>query len=245
MIYRARKIDENIDVAIKIYNTRFEEDLNLQSRLNFSNDSKFLALNIEVFRYVDYQRKPRLSVVMELAQGDLFDFSTTLEAAKYKEKQWRHVFQSLATAVSILHKARIIHRDIKPRNVLLFREGNDLRAKLCDFGLAIDENAPKLPKGTPTFMAPEIFNLDYSFPVDMFSLGLTFWSSLIADPTLSIVRRTLRVLYIGADNVNSLPTLVQSSLDHRGNGWAVSIIDRLLDFNETRRIKASGILSII
>jgi len=90
---------------------------------------------------------------------------------------------AIGDAPGFLHKNGVIHGDIKPENVLLFKgeapEG--LIPKLSDFGLSIlDTNAsPGLPRGTPNWEAPEILenavcgeDLVYS---DAYSFGLLLW----------------------------------------------------------------------
>jgi NIMA (never in mitosis gene a)-related kinase len=78
-------------------------------------------------------------------------------------------------AIHFLHHQGILHRDIKPCNVIL-SEGGDL-VKLADFGLALDLSTGHAPSkaeaGTPYYTAPEMVrNEVYSFPADNWSLGV-------------------------------------------------------------------------
>jgi serine/threonine protein phosphatase PrpC len=83
----------------------------------------------------------------------------------------------LARAVAALHKLDIVHRDIKPDNVILT---NDSGLKLVDLGVArlprVDEfEASEIP-GTPSYLAPEMFSGNAGDQAtDQFALGVTLW----------------------------------------------------------------------
>lgn len=81
------------------------------------------------------------------------------------------VYQML-WGLSYLHHERILHRDIKPGNVLLHSDG---QVKLCDFGIASmsDKSLQTTVCGTTVYMAPErLRSKPYGCPSDMWSLGL-------------------------------------------------------------------------
>lgn len=124
-------------------------------------------------------------VIMELLEGyDLSEYVKrhgpfhTVEALKY--------LKQCAMALEALHLAGIVHRDVKPSNVFLTREGN---IKLLDFGLAKSINEQKSkrsdnqarekneqPGGSPKFMAPEqILRIAVDSRSDIYSLGCTLF----------------------------------------------------------------------
>ena len=91
----------------------------------------------------------------EFVDGDLYNL---LDAARIlPEDKMRTVACQLISALYYLHSHRILHRDIKPQNILMTNDGV---IKLCDFGFArsMDLNTYVLTsvKGTPLYMAPEI-----------------------------------------------------------------------------------------
>jgi len=84
----------------------------------------------------------------------------------------------LADALAYVHAAGIVHRDVKPANVLLASTGNELRAKLADFGVALLAGADRLTEhgtvvGTPNYLSPEQLTGALVGPAsDIYSLGL-------------------------------------------------------------------------
>ncbi|CAK9042247.1 unnamed protein product [Durusdinium trenchii] len=85
----------------------------------------------------------------------------------------------VASALDFLKELAIVHRDVKPGN-LLFEED---QVKLADFGCACLAPEPlEEPMGTPIFWAPEVHQLPrgkgYHFPVDMWALGICFYMML-------------------------------------------------------------------
>jgi len=76
----------------------------------------------------------------------------------------------LAKGISHLHKLKIIHRDIKPDNILT--TAND-EAKLCDFGLSrFVDHKTSTACGTPLYSAPEVWLEEYDSKVDVYSFGI-------------------------------------------------------------------------
>jgi len=85
----------------------------------------------------------------------------------------RRILGQLARALGNAHESGIIHRDIKPGNVMLTRDG---QVKLMDFGLAkpvgMSTTSDRVMVGTPGYMAPELFQCGDPQPAsDIFSLG--------------------------------------------------------------------------
>lgn len=96
-----------------------------------------------------------------------------LRGGRIGEKVLGKVADSVLKGLSYLHEHRIIHRDIKPQNILLDSEGN---IKLCDFGVSgvVVNSLATTFTGTSYYMAPErIQGHPYSVTSDIWSLGLT------------------------------------------------------------------------
>lgn len=76
------------------------------------------------------------------------------------EEQLRLAAESMLEALAYMHKLGIVHRDVKPENVLYLRQGNEIDMKLCDFGLSQKLSTPGGigRAGTLPFMAPEMLH---------------------------------------------------------------------------------------
>ena len=91
------------------------------------------------------------------------------------------IARRMCEAVGALHDANIVHRDIKPGNIMLSRDG---RIVVTDFGLACDRpwgtfgDRNERVSGTPAYMAPEMFEGIVSTRTDVFALGVTMYELL-------------------------------------------------------------------
>jgi serine/threonine protein kinase len=124
--------------------------------------------------------KPRMRMVMEFAPGGSLDSLLANEATDFTWELLFKLVTQLCQAVNVLHQwtPQILHRDIKPLNLLLTRN-RDL--KLGDFGLSrfnSDSAAATLGKirGTMAYTAPETYaGAPYTTRSDMYSCGMILW----------------------------------------------------------------------
>ncbi|KAG5188417.1 kinase-like domain-containing protein [Tribonema minus] len=121
-------------------------------------------------------------VVTEFAQGELFQILQ--DDHSLPEPQVQNIAKQLVKALNYLHSHRVIHRDMKPQNILIGAHG---RVKLCDFGFAraMSSNTVVLTsiKGTPLYMAPELVKEQpYDHTVDLWSLGVILYELFVGKP---------------------------------------------------------------
>jgi len=118
-------------------------------------------------------------LALECAEnGDLYDMISSDDRVRRKlrksgEESIRFILGCIVLGLEYLHKKNIVYRDLKPENLLIFKDGY---IKLTDFGLCKDLNAPnkkEMKAGTPEYFAPEIILSDQvGKTVDLWSLGV-------------------------------------------------------------------------
>jgi len=159
----------------RLYSMRFEREVRAVARLNHPN----------IVQVYDFGAEGDLAyIVMEFIQGkELQDYFEKNE--RFDVKTIFRLMNELLDALHFAHEAGIIHRDIKPGNVMVDAGGH---AKLTDFGVArvTDPDGPQgeatrvgAMVGTPSYMSPEqIQGQTLDRRTDIFSAGIIFYQFL-------------------------------------------------------------------
>lgn len=137
-----------------------------------------LVTMIEVFRY-----RKRFYLVFEYLEGTVLDELEKMPGGLGDDRSRERIFQ-VSRAISYCHSNNIIHRDVKPENVLVSSLGV---VKLCDFGFARLINLGEACTeyvATRWYRAPELLVGDsvYGPPIDIWAIGCLFAEMMTGDP---------------------------------------------------------------
>ncbi|KAM7538319.1 hypothetical protein Aperf_G00000070012 [Anoplocephala perfoliata] len=190
-VYRGRKRYTGRCVALKFIPKSDKSDRAFQ---NLKKEIEIMkSLNHpNIIGIVDAFETPKEMVaVTEYAEGDLFQILE--DDRSLPEDVIQSIAAQLVSALYYLHANRILHRDMKPQNILL---GHGGVVKLCDFGFAraMSFNTLVLTsiKGTPLYMAPEIVEeRPYDHTADLWALGCILYELATGTPpfyTSSIIK---------------------------------------------------------
>jgi serine/threonine protein kinase len=118
-------------------------------------------------------------IILEYCESG--DLSKILDKSKpLDEKTVKYYFKQLVNGIKYINSENIIHRDIKPKNILLTNDKKTL--KICDFGLSCNNiGSPHIYTicGSPLYMAPEMFmQKSYNKAIDLWSIGIILYEML-------------------------------------------------------------------
>ena len=141
---------------------------------------------VDIYDFIELERPKRVAYVMELVSGQ--SLGTILKARRLTVKQAVNVTLQLADALRAVHQRGVVHRDLKPDNVLVNGDlDGDLAEvpsiKVLDFGIAKSSAASVDHRtvtgailGTPSYMAPEqVAGHDVSAATDIYAIGEIFY----------------------------------------------------------------------
>lgn len=215
-VHRARDEFLGRDVAVKLIEPpvvdaealrRDEDEVKVLARLNHHG----LVTLFDAGSDLSDTQRPRIYLVMELIDGP--DLRDRLGQGSLSSADVAQIGYDLAMALGYVHDHGVVHRDVKPANIMMFDYGHDaarVRAKLTDFGIAMLMEAPLGGDGsfigTAAYVSPEQAKGEPLGPAsDIYSLGLvlleclTGMRSFPGDPLPSALARLLRAPDIPAD----------------------------------------------
>ncbi|WP_438489661.1 protein kinase domain-containing protein [Streptomyces sp. S186] len=192
-VYVARSTKDGSLVAVKTLlaegalsdtdRRRFAREVKLARRIDSAHTARVLDADAQAERpwmAIEYIPAPSLA---ELVRS----------AGKLPTQAVHRVAAGVAQALGVLHEAQIVHRDIKPQNVLLPRSG----PRLIDFGIshANDMTRTQLTLGTIAFTSPEQARAEPSTRAsDVYSLGATLFHTAVGRPPYPETSDTIRLL---------------------------------------------------
>ncbi|TDK27644.1 serine/threonine protein kinase [Arthrobacter crusticola] len=247
-VYRA--VDRNLqrDVAVKVFNptTADDDDYRRQHTetllLSTLNHPGLVTLH-DAGLHQDEDGRTTGFLVMELVDGE--DLRKLLKKGPLAPAAVAQVGADLADALAYIHSHGVVHRDVKPANILMFHSGeNDTRLypKLTDFGIARMVNATMATAtgatiGTANYLSPEQAQSgDVDERSDIYSLGLVLLECLTGDKAFPgpIVEAALARLlrdpeipeWLGADWAGLLTRMTARNPQDRPDAHEVALLLR-------------------
>jgi serine/threonine-protein kinase len=178
-------------------------------------------------------------IIMEYVNG--MSLSGCIKAGKFDINHKISIIQQIAETLECVHRHGVLHRDIKPDNILIT---DDLFVKITDFGIChVPESSLTMPEqalGSPAYMAPESFETGTKpdTKTDIFSLGVVSYEMLTGikpfegDGVCQVV--------------NSLKTkkpAAPTKLNPEIPMWMQDVMAKMLDKNPDKRFSSCGEIS--
>ncbi len=214
-VYKAKQLSLNRTVAIKVLPKRFSENPEYVERFYKEGQAAGMLNHPNIVQAIDVGEAGGYHYfVMEYVEGKtLYD---DLAAGRvFSEKEALEIIIQVARALAHAHAKGLIHRDVKPKNIMINTAGV---VKLADLGLArettdIETAQTEAGKayGTPYYIAPEQIRgrIDIDGRADIYGLGATFYHLVtgrvpfMADDSADVMRKHLREKLVPPDHINT------------------------------------------
>lgn len=237
IIYKAENILLNRVVALKVLKkmdqssiARFKREAKILAKLNHPNIVAIYSISLEgTYKFIE----------MEYVSGKTL--KNIIEDDDVRLGDLLGIFQEALEAIKYIHSLGVVHRDIKPDNILI--NTKDRLIKIVDLGLSHEGKYHDLTQsnhmlGTPFYLPPESFNgvnavTDKS---DVYSLGLTFFT-LLANKGRPFDRvENIGQLYY---NVMHIKNQVRRELSYKYPNEIIDLIERMVEADPLKRYNAT------
>jgi serine/threonine-protein kinase len=215
IVYKAHQLSLNRMVAIKVLPKRFSENPEYVERFYKEGQAAGSLNHPNIVQAIDVGEAGGYHYfVMEYVEGKtLYDDLTGGKI--FSEKEALEIIIQVAHALAHAHAKGLIHRDVKPKNIMINTAGE---VKLADMGLAratADLEAAQTEQGkaygTPYYIAPEQIRgqIDIDGRADIYGLGATFYHLVtgrvpfMAEESTDVMKKHLREKLIPPDHINT------------------------------------------
>jgi serine/threonine-protein kinase len=251
VVYKARQLSLNRMVAIKILPKRFTENPEYVERFYKEGQAAGKLNHPNIVQAIDVGEAGGYHYfVMEYVEGKTI--ADDLSAGKvFEEAEALDMIIQVAKALAHAHAQSLIHRDVKPKNIMINNNGT---IKLADMGLArattdIEAAQSEAGKayGTPYYIAPEQIRgkIDIDGRADIYGLGATLYHMLtgrvpfMAEDSADVMRKHLREKLIPPDHINTLLSagiseVIEIMMAKKKEGRYNDIEELLVDLNALR-----------
>lgn len=220
-VYKARQMSLDRIVAVKVLPKRLSDNPEFVERFYKEGKAAARLSHNNIVQAIDVGCAPEgyHYFVMEYVEGmtlyDIMQPPPVGEGRNFAEAEALDIMIQMADALAHAHQRNLIHRDVKPKNILLTAEGV---AKLTDLGLAraVDdkdaaESEAGKAYGTPYYISPEQIrgDVDIDFRADIYSLGATMYHLVTGKPPFdgetpsAVMHKHLKQPLTPADHINT------------------------------------------
>ncbi|MCO5554858.1 hypothetical protein L7F22_008394 [Adiantum nelumboides] len=178
-------------------------------------------------------------LIMELCcGGELYE--RIVKKKCYAEAEAASIIKRLMQSIQSCHRMGIMHRDVKPENILFVNKSDSSPIKLADFGLALEFSPGKKFSGiagSAYYIAPEVLEGEYSEEVDVWSAGVVLYVMLSGVPP-----------FWGKTDEDIFNAIREASLEFTGTSWnsvsfsAKDLIRRMLCADVKMRLTPAQVL---
>ena len=181
VVYRGRRLSDDREVAIKVLREQYAHDTGFVARFEREAQAVSRLTHPHMVQVYDSGRDADVHfIVMEFVDGE--DLKTLLRrAGAVPEDRAREIGAQVCDALAFAHGVGIVHRDVKPQNILLARDG---RVKVTDFGIARALAASNLTEtgtvlGSVQYLSPEqARGIGVARSADLYSLGVVLYEAV-------------------------------------------------------------------
>lgn len=220
-VYKARQLSLDRIVAIKVLPKKMSDNKEFVERFYYEGKAAAKLSHNNIVQAIDVGSTPDgfHYFVMEMIEGktlyDIMQPPPVGEGRNFSEAEALDITIQMADALAHAHARGLIHRDVKPKNIILTPQGV---AKLTDLGLAraLDDKAAAEAEagrayGTPYYISPEQIrgDVDIDFRADIYSLGATMYHLVTgrppfeADSPTGVMLKHLKAPLTPPDHINT------------------------------------------
>lgn len=242
VVYKGQQLNSDRDVAIKTLTVnkpdaikQFEQEVRVHGQLQHENIVHMLDCVIEA--------NGRPFFVMEYLKGESLDKLLRREGGVRKAEIIHSIFSQLCSAFSYAHEKGVLHRDIKPGNIIVNLEQSPPKVTIIDFGIAhmetlapIDKNN-KVVDGSPIYMSPEqCMGKKMDVRSEVYSLGIILYE-LIAGEVPYDEASVYEMMSAHCNMIRKPESLAYRFYELSGGQMLDAIIGAALDAEPKNRIR--------
>lgn len=256
-VYKARQTSLDRIVAVKVLPKKMSDNVEFVERFYKEGRAAARLSHNNIVQAIDVGSSPKgyHYFVMEYVEGKtLYDMMVPPpqgDGHKFSEAEALDIMIMMADSLAHAHQRNLIHRDVKPKNILMTPEGV---AKLTDMGLARAQDDKEAAEseagkayGTPYYISPEQIrgDIDIDHRADIYSLGATMYHLVTgrppfeADTPAAVMHKHLKAPLTPPDHINTalssgVGEIIEVAMAKRREDRYSSMEDMLADLRSVR-----------